>query len=126
MHNTDPYGRELILDLHDCDPTRFTRKAIRDYLDGLCRLIDMEPCDLHFWDDLGVPESEQQTHPKTKGTSAVQFILTSTVVIHTLDLLHAAYINIFSCKDFDTNAAADYTKQWFKARHYNKTIILRH
>ncbi len=61
----------------------------------------MECCDLYFWDDLGVPNEDQQTDPKTKGTSAVQFILTSTIVIHTLDLMKSAYINIFSCKKFD-------------------------
>src|ERR1700704_6059502 len=93
-----PYGIELILDLHDCDASTFTRSAIKGFFDELCELIEMEACDLHFWDDVGVPEEDQQTLPKTKGTSAVQFILTSTIVIHTLDLMKAAYVNIFSCK----------------------------
>src|ERR1700730_10757658 len=103
----DAYGRELLLDLHGCDPTRFSRSAIEEFCTQLCKLIDMESCDLHFWDDLGVPGEEQQTHPKTKGTSAVQFILTSTIVIHTLDLMKAVYVNIFSCKEFDTDQAAN-------------------
>ena len=92
------YGQELILDLHDCDTTRFTRFELERFFAKLCELIDMERCDLHFWDDIGVAEEERQTHPQTKGTSAVQFILTSTIVIHTLDIMKAAYINIFSCK----------------------------
>ena len=104
----EPYGEELILDLHDCDTARFTRREIERFCTELCDLIDMEPCDLHFWDDLGVPEEEQQTHPKTKGTSAVQFILTSTIVIHTLVLTKAAYVNIFSCKQFDTEEAVKF------------------
>ena len=83
MERTQDYGQELILDLHDCDSSRFTRDDIQRYCEELCELIEMERCDLHFWDDVGVPEAEQQTHPKTKGTSAVQFILTSTIVIHT-------------------------------------------
>ena len=125
IERRENYGQELILDLHDCDPSRFTRHDISDYLDRLCALIDMERCDLHFWDDVGVPESDQQSHPKTKGTSAVQFILTSTIVIHTLDLLKAAYINIFSCKTFNTNEAADFTAKWFRARHWNRTVVVR-
>ena len=74
------YGQELILDLHGCDANRFTRSAIERFCEELCELIDMERCDLHFWDDVGVPEGERQNSPKTKGTSAVQFILTSTIV----------------------------------------------
>ena len=70
----EPYGEELILDLHNCDITKFTRPDIERFCTALCELIDMEPCELHFWDDLGVPNKEQQTHPKTSGTSAVQFI----------------------------------------------------
>ena len=85
----------------------------------------MERCDLHFWDDIGVPASEQQSNPKTKGTSAVQFILTSTIVIHTLDLLRCVYVNIFSCKPFNTSDAADFTAKWFRARHYNTTVVVR-
>src|SRR5713101_2500166 len=107
------YGKELILDLHKCDVTRFTRAAIKKFLKELCQMIDMERADLHFWDDVGVPEEEQQTHPKTKGTSVVQFIHTSTIVIHTLDLMEAAYVNIFSCKDFDTDETAKFTAKWF-------------
>ena len=119
------YGRELLLDLHDCDARRFTRAAIEEFLGELCELIDMERCDLHFWDDVGVPDDERQTHPKTKGTSAVQFILTSTIVIHTLDLMKAAYVNIFSCKDFDTDEAARFTAKWFRSMDWTANVVTR-
>lgn len=120
-----PYGLEVLLDLHDCDENKFTRREIERYCEELCELIDMERCDLHFWDDVGVPEEEQQTHPKTKGTSAVQFILTSTIVIHTLDLMKAVYVNIFSCKEFDTDAATKFTAEWFDAKNWNSNVIVR-
>ena len=119
------YGKELILDLHACDVARFTRKAIERYCGELCELIDMERCDLHFWDDVGVPEDEHQTHPKTKGTSAVQFILTSTIAIHTLDLMKAAYVNIFSCKEFDTDEAAEFTAKWFGSTDWTANVVIR-
>lgn len=85
----------------------------------------MEPCDLHFWDDIGVSEEEQQTDPKTKGTSAVQFILTSSIVIHTLDLMKAVYINIFSCEKFDSDAATRFTVSWFKAQTWSANLVIR-
>ena len=119
------YGCELILDLHGCDARLFTRAAIKQFCEELCVLIDMERCDLHFWDDLDVPGDEQQTDPKTKGTSAVQFILTSTIVIHTLDLMKAAYVNIFSCKNFNTDQAAEFTADWFGSTDWTSNVVVR-
>jgi S-adenosylmethionine decarboxylase len=122
---TGVYGQELILDLHECDARKFSRTEIERFFMQLCELIDMERCDLHFWDDVGVPEEEQQTHHKTKGTSAVQFILTSTIVIHTLDLMNAAYVNIFSCKAFDTDEAARFTANWFGSTDWSANVVIR-
>lgn len=120
-----PYGFELILDLHGCDDSTFNRTSLRKYFAKLCKAIDMERCELHFWDDVGVPPEEMQTSPCTKGTSAVQFILTSTVVVHTLDLLKAVYINIFSCKPYDRKVAEELTKEWFGAKEYRSHFIER-
>lgn len=119
------YGSELILDLHDCNPATFTRDHLEKYFTELCDLIDMTKCEVHFWDDVGVPEEEQQTEPHTKGTSAVCFILTSTIVVHTLDLLKAVYVNIFSCKDFDPEVAAKFTAEWFEAGSCRPTFVQR-
>ena len=119
------YGEELILDLHGCQTERFTRAEIARFCSELCELIDMERCDLHFWDDVAVPVGERQTHPKTKGTSAVQFILTSTIVIHTLELMGSAYVNIFSCKEFDSDEAARFTAKWFGSTDWTTTVVTR-
>lgn len=122
---TENYGKELILDLHECDPSTFNRKDIKKYFVELCDLIDMEPCKLSWWDDHGVHPNEQQTEPHLKGTTAVQFILTSNIVIHTLDLMGAVYVNIFSCKDFDPEIAKDFTVKWFKGKIVNSHFIDR-
>lgn len=108
------YGLELILDLHNCDVGKFNRSDIDRYFTELCNLIDMEKCERYWWDDIGVSKDEQQTSPHTKGTSAVQFILTSSIVIHTLDLLKNIYVNIFSCKSFDTELAEEFTRNFFQ------------
>jgi len=122
---SEAYGLELIIDLHDCDPSTFSRKSLDAYFTKLCKAIKMKRCERYFWDDVGVPEKERQTLPHTKGTSAVQFILTSSIVIHTLDLLEAAYINIFSCKPFDRAMAESITKDWFKAKKCTTHFIER-
>lgn len=124
-NNKKPYGFELILDLHGCDVTRFNRDSLDRYFEKLCKAIDMEKCDRYFWDDVGVHPNERQTSPHTKGTSAVQFILTSTIIVHTLDLLEAVYINIFSCKNFDKKIAKNITIKWFDAKDCRTHFIKR-
>ncbi len=119
------YGQELIIDLHNCNSARFTRRNIRNYFKEICDLIGMERCKLCWWDDLHTPEEEKETEPHLKGTSAVQFIKTSTIVIHSLDILKRVYINIFSCKDFDADIAAGYSSKWFEGRIVNKKVIRR-
>ncbi len=108
-----PYGKELILDLHDCDPVTFTRDSIARYFAELCDLIGMEACDLHFWDDEGMSKEDCQTDPKTKGISAIQFIITSNITLHSLELLKTVHVNLFSCKEFDAAVAAEFTVTWF-------------
>jgi len=119
------YGKELILDLHDCDSSTFTRSSIRKYFKMLCKEIKMNPEKLCWWDDYGLEPEFQQKEPHTKGTTAVQFILTSNITIHTLDILKNAYINIFSCKDFDADAAMTFSARWFKGTIVNSQIIER-
>jgi len=119
------FGAELVLDLKQCDGNRFTRRDIDLYFSKLCELIEMQKCKVHFWDDYDVPLKEQQTLPHTKGTSAVCFILTSSIVVHTLDLLRAVYVNIFSCKEFDPKVAEDFTRDWFEAGSCRATFIER-
>ena len=110
----ESYGKELILDLHNCDPKTFTRESIQQYFDKLCEIIDMTQCDMHFWDDQDTPEDEKQTSPHTDGISAIQFILTSNITIHTLNQLEKVFINIFSCKDFDASKAIVFSQAWFR------------
>lgn len=120
------YGFELVLDLKECDPSLFSRKSLDSYFTKLCVLISMEKAEVHFWDDVGVEPEEQQTSPRTKGTSAVCFILTSSIVIHTLDILRTVYVNIFSCKEFDPDVAMEFTKDWFGGEIENSTFIKRY
>ena len=120
-----PYGFELIMDLHECDVGKFTRRSIEEYMKAVCAAIDMEREDLHFWDYEGVPEKDLPKEAHLLGTSAVQFITTSNIVIHTLDLLKAVYVNIFSCKEFDEKVAEQITKEWFGAKECEGRFIER-
>ncbi|MDG2033510.1 MAG: S-adenosylmethionine decarboxylase [Rhodospirillales bacterium] len=119
------YGLELILDLHGCDVSKFNRGSIKAYFEQLCDLIDMQREDLHFWDDVDVADEDKQTSPHTQGTSAVQFILTSSIVIHALDQMKAVYINIFSCKVYDPRVAEKFSVKWFGAKQHSARTVDR-
>lgn len=114
-----PFGVELLLDLHDCDETLFTKENLTRYFIELCELIDMtrhgEPM---FWEEYG-----KELH--MSGISAVQFIRTSNIVVHTLDRLQAVYVNVFSCKEFDRQVAEDFTTAFFKAGKVESKMIPR-
>lgn len=120
-----PYGKELILDLHECDPSTFTRTSIEAFMVELCKGIDMEASDLHFWDDLDAPLEEKETEPHLVGTSAVQFIKTSNITIHTLDIMKRVYLNIFSCKEFDGRVATKFAVDWFRGELRQRRTINR-
>lgn len=121
------YGPELILDLFDCDVSTFNRKSLRDFGRALCKEIGMTPHKFRSepWDDDGVTAEECQVKPETKGYTAIQFLMESSILIHTLELKKLALINIFSCKSFETDTAAEFTKKWFGAKRITARFLER-
>jgi len=134
LHIGGAYGPELMLDCHECEPKTFNRPNIAAYLKALCEAIGMDAEDFHFWDDEDVPEALKQTEPHAKGTSVggvykkkigLQFIITSSIVIHTLDELGRVYVNVFSCKLFDEAKVREVTYEWFKAKSIQSHLVQR-
>ena len=133
-HYTGSYGPQILLDCHECDPSTFNRKNIEKFMIALCASMNMEREDFHFWDDLNTPEEDRMTEPHTKGTSiagvfhkkiGIQFIITSTIVIHCLDVLKIAFIDIFSCKEFDEGDAKEIVYRFFKAKMIGSHHVVR-
>jgi len=116
------YGKELILDLHDCNPDKFTRHHINKFFKSLCKEIDMTPCKLCWWDFNGYKEDFDTAPPHLKGISAVQFISTSNITIHALHDLKAVYLNIFSCKDFDSLTAMIFCEEFFEGKEVRNLL----
>ncbi len=120
------YGKELILDIHNCNVAKFNRKDIEAYLVELCdEVIDMERADLHWWDYEDEPEEYAKAPAHLKGISCVQFIMTSTIVIHSLEDLGKIFIDIFSCKNFSIEDVEKFTSEFFKGKIVNKMAMDR-
>lgn len=102
------YGKELIIDLHNLSHSVYlTQSDLQEYFDVLCETIDMEQVRTEWWEEYG------QDEPHLNGISAVQFIKTSNITIHYAPDLKQIHINIFSCKDFDSEQARWLTHNWF-------------
>lgn len=121
----EAYGLEVILDLHGCNPAKFTRHSIEEYCVELCKRINMERAELHFWDYKDQPEDYDAAPDHLKGTSAIQFITTSSITIHTLDVLGKVFINLFSCKKFSPKEMAYSAVEWFGGKIVNSATIKR-
>ena len=124
--STRPYGMELVLDLHGCDVDVFNRVALEQFFEGLCDdVLKMERHDLHFWDDECCEAGDEQIDPRTKGITAVQFIMFSNVTLHCLELLGQVYINIFSCKTFNSFETVLFCRGFFSAAAWRSHVLHR-
>jgi len=103
-----PYGQELILDLHQCEKATM-EIDIQAFCEELAELVDMQIEDFHPWKS----ELDEPKIPHLYGISAVQFITTSNITVHILPLLKAVYVNLFTCKEFDQDAAAEFCEKYF-------------
>lgn len=113
------YGLEEIIDLKGCDLSDLSREKLRKFFVNLCDLIKMNRHgDPVFWEDTS-------NIPHLRGVSGFQFIETSNVVCHPLPLLNAVYINIFSCKEFNTDEALDFCKKYWGASSETHTVVVR-
>jgi len=119
------FGTELILDLHGCNVEKFSRENIEEFLDCLCKFIDMEKIAAHFWEYEGDPGLSEDEPLHSKGISVVQFIKTSSIVLHTVDEGAAVFLNIFSCKSFRWEITVHFVKDWFDGEITNNVFIMR-
>ena len=99
MTNTNEFwGYHLILDCSACHvPSIQSRENVYNWITGLVRAIDMEP--------IGEPRIEYTAadFSDKAGFTAIQVIVTSSIVAHFIDSTGDIYIDVFSCKEFDNS-----------------------
>lgn len=101
------WGRSCSVDLHGLDTKLINPETIKKYVRELCKLLRMKR---H-----GPTEIGRFGHGKLRGYSMMQFIETSSITAHFDDKGHRAFIDIFSCKQFNPRKVALFSKKFFKA-----------
>jgi len=114
------YGMELILDLYECDPEVLSSKRkLKEFVDKLCDILKMKKYGRCYLPYFGLSAEH------TPGYSLLQFIETSSITGHFAEKTNTAYLNIFSCQEFDPKEAVDFAKTFFKAKRVKKRLYVR-
>lgn len=107
------------IDLVGCNDYVKDPRKIREFCDGLCKVIKMKK---H-----GPTHLKRFCAGKLKGYSFMQFIETSSITAHFEEQQtpRKAFIDIFSCKNFDEKKTAKFCRNFFKAKTAKVKVIIR-
>jgi S-adenosylmethionine/arginine decarboxylase-like enzyme len=114
------WGKHVIIDMAAGDRERVQSAThIRSFVEALVERIGMKaygpPILEHFAEHV----------PEAAGYSSVQPIETSAITGHFCDLSGDAYIDIFSCKDFEAEVAVEVVRVTFRPVHLNFITLSR-
>lgn len=113
-----PWGKSISLDLYGCNLEKISNPAtIKEYILAVIKEINMVA---H-----GECHVERFGSGSLEGYSAMQFIETSSITIHCDEPEKRAFIDIFSCKDFDVDHAAEFSKKYFEASDSRLVMLVR-
>ncbi|MBK9925745.1 MAG: S-adenosylmethionine decarboxylase [Anaerolineales bacterium] len=116
---TEYWGVSSAIDLYDCDLSLMQNAdAIREFVVLLCDRIKMrrygETQVVFFGDE-----------PRVQGFSMTQLIETSLISAHFADASRAIYLDVFSCAPYDSQDAAEFAAEYFKASRYQLNVVHR-
>ncbi len=115
----DAWGLLSSIELHACNPATIRdAEKIKRFVSELCERIGMK----RFGECVVVDFGED---PRVSGFSMTQLIETSLISGHFANQTNNVYLDIFSCKYYDPKAAAEFAKEYFEARDYALTHVLR-
>lgn len=114
------WGYHLTLDCHDCDRESIKSiDGVKEFIKELMKRIDMKP--------IGETRVEYTAaeFPDKAGLTAVQIIVTSTIVAHFIDSTGDLYLDVFSCKQFDIETVVTTVDEYFKPSNTRVNFLTR-
>ena len=116
----EDFGPHLMLDLRQCN-----EGTLKDY-NLIFRVLHDLP------EKIGMTKITQPyvfpysgLVPEDKGITGTVIIAESHISIHTFQEKDYCFIDVFSCKNFDVNFAAEYLVEAFGSKEYDKHVINR-
>lgn len=101
-----PWGMLAAIDLHGCDRERLADPdALRRFVPAVIAAIGMQAHGPLHLERFGDAELE--------GWSAMQFIETSSVTLHADEVWGRCFVDVFSCRPFDADVAAEVAVEHF-------------
>lgn len=115
-----PWGLACSVDLKNCNAEKIRNsETIKDFVIKLCELIDMK----RYGETVVIDFGED---PRVSGYSMTQLIETSLISGHFANQTNAAYLDIFSCKEYPPKKMAEFCKEYFEASDYSLHIVFRY
>ncbi|MBU1894508.1 MAG: adenosylmethionine decarboxylase [Candidatus Omnitrophota bacterium] len=116
----ESFGPHLMLDLNECNGDK-----LRDYSLIFSILHDLP-------EKIGMTRITQPyvfpysgLVPEDKGITGAVIIAESHISIHTFQEKDYCFVDVFSCKDFDVEFAAEYLIEAFESKKYERHVINR-
>ncbi|MFH1846886.1 MAG: adenosylmethionine decarboxylase [Candidatus Omnitrophota bacterium] len=114
------FGPHLMLDLRECNEDKLKDyNLVFDILHNLPEQIGMTKITQPYV----FPYSG--LIPEDKGITGTVIIAESHISIHTFQEKDYCFVDVFSCKDFDVEFAADYIIKAFESKKYDKHVVHR-
>jgi len=116
----EAFGPHLMLDLRQCN-----EEKLKDY-NHVFNVLDDLP------EKIGMTKITQPyvfpysgLIPEDKGITGTVIIAESHISVHTFQEKDYCFVDVFSCKDFDVDVAADYLIEAFESKDFDKHVVSR-
>ena len=112
------WGKSAMFNLYKCSPFNIRSPArIADFAKTLVKAIDMTA--------YGPPQIIHFGTGSRAGYSLIQLIETSNITAHFAEEDNKAFIDIFSCKDFDVKIAEEVINNFFHPHNITSVVVER-
>jgi len=112
------WGYHTIIDASECDYELITNYTnVYNFAKQLVNDIDMVA--------YGEPQIVDFGSGDKAGFTLVQLIETSNICCHFVNELNELYLDVFSCKEYDSSVVEKLVREYFKAKNIKKRFINR-